>query len=876
MAIKELKNSIVLENKYAEITISKKDTAVEKVIDKKTKKDIKAEDTLFFSFINRAEEPIATTGLALSGDLLIVSTEKGDVKVKALAFDNYFTFEVAEHMPEGIFQMTMAHAKYSYDYLDKKNTGACGIAMTIWANPVYYPDSKSLETMARVYPHLGDVEAKYGLLIAPIIEQKEILRSMFLTIDKNKGIVSTTGGVWGREFRPNHGNYIIQYETSPAYVEKNLPFFKEIGVDQVDLHHSQGTFRQGDFKFMRYKDAQEFKEKVTDVFEANGISLGLHTYSYYISYGASPILSVPEKLRQIKTMHEFTLAEDLGDDDTFIKVLEDYECISMDRGFCRTNSPFFAIDDEMIYFNKTLKGLEIVQRGCSGTKAVAHKKGAKVRHLEGHYGGLTPVFGSDLFYEIAANTAKAYNEAGFKMIYLDALDGVRMHCDKKHEYWFYKTAFTHAVLKDCIIDPLLEAADGGAPMYAAKGREGAWDYAYRSYKGYTDLHVKDNSKNDDKYISSILGWYSFYPMTDNYPGNEHTKYHHTDAIDYLGSKAIMHDYANVFSGNRDSHARYAGLRRNTALYKKYDDLRKREYFSEEYRKKLIEGKYEYQLKEKRGGKFCFVEKDYQFAKLYDLSDDARNFGSFNNPFGAQVPFIRIEAMHSTLKNNPIVLLRLDENVDLLSQKTEAKYNLELDLSQNLAKVVKVKGNGIKGGKICIKISCGTNSETGFGEYIIDTDFQGWREFVLLESDNGERKDHNFEAGYHMYAVYRSSLNNNRTSGVKVETEGDMTGVKMSSIVAYEHTYEIYKNPTVTIGDTSIMFEFELLSGDFIEFDGKNAKAIDRYGNEMPIWFKSENFKAPRGKFKATLNAKPLNRGVPRAKLTFGFTGKEIK
>ena len=46
----ETKNSIVLENDYAEITVAKTDSAVEKIIDKKTGKDIKGEDTHFFSF----------------------------------------------------------------------------------------------------------------------------------------------------------------------------------------------------------------------------------------------------------------------------------------------------------------------------------------------------------------------------------------------------------------------------------------------------------------------------------------------------------------------------------------------------------------------------------------------------------------------------------------------------------------------------------------------------------------------------------------------------------------------------------------------------------------------------------------------------------
>ena len=99
---------------------------------------------------------------------------------------------------------------------------------------------------------------------------------------------------------------------------------------------------------------------------------------------------------------------------------------------------------------------------------------------------------------------------------------------------------------------------------------------------------------------------------------------------------------------------------------------------------------------------------------------------------------------------------------------------------------------------------------------------------------------------------------------------------MSSIIAYEHVHEVYKNPVVRIGESWIQFECELLSGEFVEWDGVTAKTVDRFGNERPIWCSSDSFKAPRGKFKASLEARALNRTTPRMQLTLGFTGKEVK
>jgi GTPase SAR1 family protein len=54
-----------------------------------------------------------------------------------------------------------------------------------------------------------------------------------------------------------------------------------------------------------------------------------------------------------------------------------------------------------------------------------------------------------------------------------------------------------------------------------------------------------------------------------------------------------------------------------------------------------------------------------------------------------------------------------------------------------------------------------------------------------------------------------------------------------------------------------------------------TKAIDRYGNEKPIWYSGE-LTVPKGSFKAKLTGRSLNRYVPGAYVTLGFKGKTIK
>ncbi len=875
--IYEVKNSIVFENNFAEVTICKNDGTVEEIIDKTTGKSIKGDaQKPFIYLLNKEDELYPCKGLTLNGNTITAEFEQGKFDVEVKTFDNYFTFEVTSPIPSSVYKAGIAHLNFEYDYTDKENTGAVSVAMTVPARTVHFPNAYAKETLFLVYPHLEDVGAKCGIIIAPIVKHKDIIKELCLTIDRNKGLVSSMGGAWSRDTRIPFSNYTIQSGMSTEFMMENLPYYKQIGVDQIDIHKGINTFRQGDFKFMKHDSPAQFKKEVADVYEKEGIALSLHTYSCYIEYTATDILTVPEYQKQIKVNEYYTLADDISNDAAFVPTLESTDHVPDEFHGYMIECPFLLIDEEIIHIGKGKNGFEVVQRGACGTTPAPHKKDSEVRFLECFYSGFCPDLNSDLFLQIARNTAKAYNEGGFKMIYLDALDGIIHNCDGHNEYWYYSTKFICELLKYCNTDPILEQSAFIPSYWASRGRIGAWDVCRHGYKPYNEKHAKSNMQYIDSYNAPTMGWYHYYPNDEKEPGNVHVKYEHWDTVNHFGALSVMYDFSTVFNNTGKDHlVRYAGVKRNILLYKKYDDLRKAQYFSEDYRKKLIANPFEKELIEKRGKKFSFVEKSYQVEKLYDLNDDARSTKLFKNPFGAQVPFIRIEALMSTLERNPLVLLPLDEDKDLLTQNLTADFSGYLNLSNYLAKKVRVYGNG-KGGKICIKANGGPrNNAPNYQAFIIDIDFKGWRDYVLIEDDNGERTDHGFEIKENEHHVYRSPYQHDKNTRYLIQTEGDMDGVRMSSVIAYEHLYDVLKNPTVKIGDMEIMFECELMSSDFIEFDGKEAKVIDRYGNEKKIWFKS-NLKAPRGKFKATLTAKSLNRATPRAQITLGFTGKEIK
>jgi len=875
--IKDGKSSFILENEFVAIEVSKKDSKILSVKDAEGV-DIKGDaDAYFFEFLDEEKNSVATVSkVTLEGSIARAEGDFGSVEMSLEAFPDHFIFEIVKaDIFDNVRYFNFANVKFEYDTEDDNALRAVDVAMTVNTNPVTYPDGLKKLISGQAMAHLGGyVGAKLGAAIVPKPALRDTLKVICEKIDPEKGIVSKIAGPWALDYKPNFGDYIILGNADPEVVNKNLDTYKEIDIDQLDFHQGVDSFRQGDFKFMKGESMQEFREKVSDKLKERGMMAGLHTYSYYITFRCQELLSNPETLKQLDREEEFTLAKDLSPEDTFIQSVEPTDGLSTVYGFFARNLPYCLIDNEIIQYRNHPHGFTVVQRGVAGTKAVEHKKGATIYHLIGCFHLFCPKPGSQLFKDIGRYTAKAYNEGGFDMVYLDALDGIGRHC-KGDEAWYYCAQFIHEIVKNCDHPPIIEYSTMYPSIWAARARSGAWDHPTRAFRKFNFAHHKNHSAFARRHYTATLGWYNHYPVNESYPGNFHTKYQHWDNMDYLGNLAVMYNYSMVYQNTNTQ--RYAALKRNLELFKKYNTLRKSGYFKESYLEKLRRSKHEFKLIEKEGGKWSFVEKNYETKRLYDIADSERGVAKLENPFKEQTPFIRLEHCMSTLGSDSMVLIPVDENKPLSEQLKAHEFGGEVNISSLLAMKVRVKGNGKKG-LIGIKTKFATNGNGfGYGLYLIDTDFKGWRDFVLYETDNGSRiEEHNFEEDEHLWKIYRNPISTDRLVRIELHATGDIEGVQMSGVSACRPLYNVIKNPCVKIGDKKVMFECELMSTDFIEWDGETAKVIDRYGNEKTVWFDG-GVTVPKGKYKAEVSiASSLNACPTNVILTVGTTGKEIK
>ena len=621
--------------------------------------------------------------------------------------------------------------------------------------------------------------------------------------------------------------------------------------------------------------AHNFKALVSDKLREKGILSGLHTYAFYIDPECEELLSDPYWQKQFDIGEEYTLSEDITESSTTLPTIESLENAERTIGFRSMVWDLVLIGEELIRINLESIGDKeflYVTRGYMNTERTPHQKGEKVRRIAAYYSGLTPKMGSELFYHVAKLTGEAYRDGGFDMVYFDAIDGATKHVDEEKypdSYDYYSTEFLRATLEYCEDKPITEVYN--PTQYITHSYTPAYDFANRGYKEYIKAHSDFNQTYLNSYFFATLGWYNFYPQ--NEPANTFYEYQHTDDIDLLGCTAIAYDYSMVFS-NLETYNEIPKNRANIDRFVEYDKLRKAGYFSEAIREQLRESEFEHSLVKNSDGSYSLVQKHYEKARIHDVSDKSFNFIEGENPFGKQTPFIRIEADWSSDGQDAVTLL---EEVGT-PKNMRVQFDEPFNSDSRHALTLSVTSNG-KGGAICISLDSPVVSDRNQIDYVIPLDFEGTKDFTFVATDTFLYPMHYFphwETRYtYDFKIYRGPLDFNALESASIDTYGDMAGVRVGEVKLAKHTNSPIVNPTLSLENgEKITFKCTINSGEYLEYDGKEAYIFDSVGKKRSV-SEIEGKIEIDGNYKMSLTSEDSDITV-RGKITVGFTGKELK
>ena len=811
-----------------------------------------------------------------NGDILSLSFENGvAVDVGICEHESYVTFTLVNVSSEDFLSISFVNIEL--DDASESFVGAL-LSMTLSTQMQEHPGDNRL-LIASGYPRIGlfsTKRSKFPIKAAVIGAPKELLttieRTVLDEIPDGELPKSKKGGPYAEFVKKEaQDTYTIFSETvSMENVDALIADMKRFAIKQINLHH-YGHYIQGDFRCYekQFPNGIADLKKVVERFHEAGILVGLQTYAFLLGPKSKYITPVPH--RDIDTMHEYILQEDISPEDMTLKLVED-TTVAVDT--FGKNSLYYWIDDELVKIS-CINGetFEVEQRGFYDTVPAAHKKGARVRQIKLLFGFPCAKAGSELFYEVARNTAEFYNELDADMFYIDAIDGT-YQLEGEDYVWYHAVDFIREMFAHLKKDPIFDCCYN--PQYNGtwfvRTRYGAMDTSSVAHRRFMDAHVKYNCEMAERMgVTPELGWVSLY--TDpNVRMNWQTDIIYPEDLEYICAKAYATGACMTHLEGFHSHHDWPLSDAHAAVLQKYDALKSKGEPSKSTKAFL---------REPDNAAYLNNGVLYKAKHIHGFLEESGGGFKVDNPFDAQVPCFRLQALCAAGaydSADAVTLLDLDENVPVSPQKYSLKPMVAANGNRGLG--VWCKGDG-SNAIVCIKLK-NNNTE---GEHFIRVNFTGWKYFAFYENQNEglpvedwPRRDVAYktyrELGSKFYGHYRVNLNYEGINGVDIVVKGS-DNICLKPLRLVPHVEPVWKNPTVCFGDTSIRLHTELKANTNLYFDGEKCTVTDYKGTvlETPSW--SGNPLVKSGKQSVSVLADNADSHV-RAKLTVTVHGEKLQ
>ena len=676
---------------------------------------------------------------------------------------------------------------------EKQEVVTAGMALNLKTNASGLPAINN-NLWAKGYSRLGIEGCSYAITIALNEDIQDNLKNM--TVKYTEDIPYTKiAGAFASESEAVRGSYVFNLDgMTMDNVDSWIEMVKATGATQIDFHGGS-SFRFGDCEPNRniFPEGRKSLKLIIDKLHAAGLKAGLHTYAHFIDPNSYLVTPIPDKGLGVDKI--FTLSLDIDENDKTIYLDESTEDLTTVFGFFVRNSVYMVIDDEIIKFNKVNKeapySIYECERGAYGTKISQHKKGAQVKHLKSCFGLFTPAPDTDLFYKVAELTAKTYNECGFDMIYLDALDGDDIFAG--YEYaWYYGSKFVFEIVKRLDKEPILEMSTMHHHLWFVRSRLGAWDHPNRAHKNYIDQHNIANIKAKSTcFLPQNLGWWVYGKCDVNDPCQVTRMF--MDDYEYLCRLSLANDYSLSFIGmNPQIYKDSDELKRIAALIKRYEDMRLGRILSEDELLSISNTESKLMLDNK------FYPVNYN-ANTIELNKKETSYTSqftVENPYSNHIPCLRIENLASTGEElSAIKIIDIDKdfdklrvikslNVDASIEKVDvseqnkdfdkavmfkaiqneedigyARYTIEYDektdISSKKAIGVWIYGDG-KGEILNFQLKSPKYNISGVCDRLVKIDFVGWKYCILIENDAAKIGDYSWP--YYSVGIPSETIN----------------------------------------------------------------------------------------------------------------------
>jgi len=838
-------------------------------------------------------------------------------------------FEIAS-ISGDLDELTFGTAPLTLRGLPEEPIAVCALARNLKTNVPELPGASSM-LRAIAYRRLRFEGASAAFIAVP---PAQLRRALQRVVEASPELPkSPVGGPWALDSPDNHRSYLFNFgglnaSTAGPWIE----LAHALGATQIDFHGGT-SFRFGDFQ----PDPKTYPQGIADLkaavdtLHASGLKAGLHTYSFFIDKRSKYVTPLPDP--RLAYSRSFTVAEPVDAQSDTITVQEPTTGVTAQTGFFVPNSATLRIGEELITFREATQTppyrfLGCV-RGALGTRASAHKAGEKAYHLKELFGLFVPDANTNLFLEIVENTARTYNDCGFDMIYLDALDGSFIH-DGPEWAWYYGAKFVYELFKRLRKPPIMEMSTFHHHLWVVRSRMGAWDAPHTGYKEFVDMHRVVNRDCQRMFLPSHLGWWGVFEWNGVQPDRTFP-----DDVEYLMGKALADNagVSFVHGFSPDTFGTSPGARRYAALIRRYEELRKSRRVPVSLRRRLAEPGAEFTLEQIGSNKYAFVPVRYQRSLPAELG--AQHL--VQNPFAPQPLSVRVEALLSAgSPDEASPLLTPEAAVSIAprsasgvaveaslanlgppaqaSRKTSLRICAKSDRSQRRGSwavlehvfptPVNLTGKGLgvwihgdgKGEVLNFQLRNPESVSPAAAEHYVVVDFIGWRYVTLVEPESDRLSHYSWPYAAHRseweknpglaftsaYKTYHPWLNYSVVGALSIWLNeippGETVECLIGPVCAVPLEPGQIANPTLTVADKAVTVPVVLQSGDYVELapDGtarvygprNEEKQVVRCERGLPI--------VPPGEFSLQLTCQPSQGRPPRARLTTILRGNPIR
>jgi len=371
--------------------------------------------------------------------------------------------------------------------------------------------------------------------------------------------------------------------------------------------------------------------------KAQGISLGVHTLSNFITTNDAYVTPVPDK--RLARVGNSVLTNNLDNSRTEIII----QSPDFFNEYKHSNLKTVMIGEELVRFGRLSDTIPWklldCERGAFGTTATEHRQGDTVSLLADH-GYKVFLTNAELTREVARNIARLFNETGLCQISFDGLEGNRStglgnYGETMMPYTWYtnltdlekENLIVHASRTTHFFWHIYTRMNWGEPWYAG----------FR--ESQTEYRMKNQAYFQRNLMPGMLGWFSMRPDMS------------LEDMEWMLARSAAYDAGYAFVTSFDVLEKHGQANEILSLINLWEQARMNGAFPDSLKKEMEDLDNEYHLEAAGTNSWNLYHVStgifYHTQKERQPGEPLSTVFTFTNPYQSQHPTITIQAMDDT-------------------------------------------------------------------------------------------------------------------------------------------------------------------------------------------------------------------------------------